>query len=109
MLGAVTAESTYSVLAKKVDLPTAKRIERLELAGHRRGPRQPAHLPAGELAAQVIGAVGAENEGLTGLEDGEESVLQRHRRRTADRHRRQRRTDPARNHPAKPRTAKTSS
>jgi cell division protein FtsI (penicillin-binding protein 3) len=75
VLGAVTAESTYEVLAKKVELPTAKRIERLELQGIGQDPDSRRTYPQGELAAQVIGVVGSENEGLTGLEQGEESVL----------------------------------
>jgi len=75
VLGEVTAESTYSVLAKKVDLPTAKRIERLGLAGIGEDPDSRRTYPQGELAGQVLGSVGAENEGLTGLEAGEESAL----------------------------------
>jgi len=75
VLGLVSAEGTYSVLAKKVDLPTAKRIERLDLAGIGQDPDSRRTYPQGELAAQAIGAVGVENEGLTGLEAGEESVL----------------------------------
>jgi cell division protein FtsI/penicillin-binding protein 2 len=75
VLGDVTAESTYSVLAHKVDLPTAKRIERLDLQGIGQDPDSRRTYPQGVLAAQVIGAVGSENQGLTGLEAGEESVL----------------------------------
>jgi cell division protein FtsI/penicillin-binding protein 2 len=75
VLEEVSAETTYSVLAHKVDLPTAQRIERLELPGIGQDPDSRRTYPQGELAAQVIGAVGAENEGLTGLEVGEESVL----------------------------------
>jgi len=75
VLGAVTAETTYSVLAKQVSLPTAKRIERLELQGIGEDPDSRRTYPQGELAAQVIGAVGSENQGLTGLELGEEDVL----------------------------------
>jgi cell division protein FtsI/penicillin-binding protein 2 len=75
VLGAVTAETTYSVLAKQVPLPTAKRIERLELQGIGEDPDSRRTYPQGELAAQVIGAVGSENQGLTGLELGEEDVL----------------------------------
>ncbi len=75
VLSEVTAESTYSVLAHKVDLPTAQRIARLELQGIGQDPDSRRTYPQGEVAAQVIGAVGAENEGLTGLEAGEESVL----------------------------------
>ena len=75
VLGAVTGETTYSVLAKKVDLPTAKRIERLDLQGIGQDPDSRRTYPQGDLAGQVIGAVGSENQGLTGLELGEESVL----------------------------------
>jgi cell division protein FtsI/penicillin-binding protein 2 len=74
-LSAVTAESTYSVLARKVDLPTAQRIARLELPGIGQDPDSNRTYPQGEMAAQVIGVVGSENQGLTGLEEGEESVL----------------------------------
>ena len=75
VLAAVTAEATYSVLAKQVELPTAKRIERLHLQGIGQDPDSRRIYPQGELAAQVIGAVGTEGEGLTGLERGEEDVL----------------------------------
>jgi cell division protein FtsI/penicillin-binding protein 2 len=75
VLDAVSAEATYSVLAKKVDLPTAKRIERLDLAGIGQDPDSRRTYPQGDMAGQVLGSVGAENEGLTGLEAGEESAL----------------------------------
>jgi cell division protein FtsI/penicillin-binding protein 2 len=75
VLSEVTAESTYSVLAHKVDLPTAKRIERLQLQGIGQDPDSRRTYPQGDLASQVIGVVGSENEGLTGLEQGEESTL----------------------------------
>lgn len=75
VLADVTAETTYSVLAKEVDLPTAKRIERLELQGIGQDPSSRRTYPQGDLAAQVIGVVGSEGKGLDGLEMGEESVL----------------------------------
>jgi cell division protein FtsI (penicillin-binding protein 3) len=75
VLSQVTAETSYSALAHEVDLPTAARISRLELPGIGQDPDSRRTYPQGELAAQVIGAVGAENEGLTGLEHGKESVL----------------------------------
>jgi cell division protein FtsI/penicillin-binding protein 2 len=71
----LTAESSYSVLAHTVDLPTARRIARLELPGIGQDPDSRRIYPQGKLAAQVIGAVGSESQGLTGLEAGEESVL----------------------------------
>jgi len=75
VLGEITAETTYSALAHEVELPTAKRIARLELPGIGQDPDSRRTYPQGELAAQVIGAVGSENQGLTGLEASEDSVL----------------------------------
>ena len=75
VLADVTAESSYSALAHQVDLPTAKRIERLGLQGIGEDPDSRRTYPQGDLAAQAIGAVGSENQGLGGLEQGEESVL----------------------------------
>ncbi len=75
VLSEVTAETTYSVLAHQVDLPTAKRIERLGLQGIGQDPDSRRTYPQGTLAAQVLGVVGSEDQGLNGLEEGEESVL----------------------------------
>jgi cell division protein FtsI (penicillin-binding protein 3) len=75
VLKSLTEESGFSYVAKKVDVPTAARIERLELPGIGELPDSRRTYPQGDLAGQVIGAVGSENEGLTGLEMGEESVL----------------------------------
>ena len=75
LLEALTVESGFSYLARKVDLPTAARVERLEIAGIGELPDTLRTYPQGALAGQVVGAVGTENEGLTGLEAGEESVL----------------------------------
>jgi cell division protein FtsI/penicillin-binding protein 2 len=75
VLKSLTEESGFSYVAKKVDVPTAARIERLELPGIGELPDSRRTYPQGDLAGQVIGAVGSENEGLTGLEAGEDSVL----------------------------------
>jgi len=75
VLKSLTEESGFSYVAKKVALPAAARVERLELAGIGELPDSRRTYPQGDLAAQTIGAVGSENEGLTGLEVGEESVL----------------------------------
>ena len=71
----LTADSGFSYVAKKVDVPTAARIDRLELPGIGHLPDSRRTYPQGEMAAQVIGAVGDDNQGLTGLEAGEDSVL----------------------------------
>jgi cell division protein FtsI/penicillin-binding protein 2 len=75
VLEALTAESGFSYLAQKVDLATAAQVEALELEGVGQLPDSRRAYPQGEMAAQVIGAVGSENQGLTGLEAGEEAVL----------------------------------
>jgi cell division protein FtsI (penicillin-binding protein 3) len=75
LLGELTAETGYSPLAHEVELPAAKRIERLELAGIGEDPDSRRTYPQGDLAGQVVGSVGTEGKGLTGLEEGEESAL----------------------------------
>src|SRR5688572_15965923 len=82
--GASTAELTealsdrssgFAYLARKVDLDTAERVERLQIEGVSTVPNSRRLYPQGELASQVIGAVGTDNQGLTGLEDAEDDVL----------------------------------
>jgi cell division protein FtsI/penicillin-binding protein 2 len=75
VLESLTAESGFSYVARKVPLPAAARVARLGLEGIGELPDSRRTYPQGDLAAQTIGAVGTENEGLTGLEAGEESVL----------------------------------
>jgi cell division protein FtsI (penicillin-binding protein 3) len=68
-------ESGFTYLARKVDLPTADRVRKLKLDGIDLLPDSRRVYPQGELAAQVIGSVGVDNQGLTGLEAGEDAVL----------------------------------
>lgn len=75
VLEALTAESGFSYLAHKVSLETAARVKALRLEGIGELPDSRRTYPQGDMAGQVIGAVGSENQGLTGLEAGEESVL----------------------------------
>jgi len=75
VLEALTAESGFSYLAHKVGLGTAAEVEALNLEGIGELPDSRRTYPQGEMAGQVIGAVGSQNQGLTGLEEGEESVL----------------------------------
>jgi cell division protein FtsI/penicillin-binding protein 2 len=75
VLEALTEESGFSYVAQRVDLGTAARIEALHLEGIGQVPDSRRTYPQGDMAGQVIGAVGSENQGLTGLELGEESVL----------------------------------
>ncbi|MET0305488.1 MAG: penicillin-binding protein 2 [Solirubrobacterales bacterium] len=75
VLESLTEESGFAYVARKVDLPSAARVARLELPGIGELPDSRRTYPQGTLAAQTIGAVGDENQGLTGLEAGEEEAL----------------------------------
>ncbi len=75
VLESLTEESGFAYVDKEVDLPTAARVERLELAGIGQVPASKRSYPQGEMAGQTIGSVGTEGEGLTGLELGEEDAL----------------------------------
>jgi cell division protein FtsI/penicillin-binding protein 2 len=75
VLKSLTEDSGFAYVARKVDVPSAARVARLELSGIGELPDSRRTYPQGDLAAQTIGAVGDENQGLTGLEAGEDSVL----------------------------------
>lgn len=75
VLEALSAEGGFSYVAQKVDLATAAKVEALDIEGIGQLPDSRRTYPQGEMAGQVIGAVGSENQGLTGLEAGEEDIL----------------------------------
>ncbi|HET7177254.1 MAG TPA: penicillin-binding protein 2 [Solirubrobacterales bacterium] len=75
VLRSLTQPSGFSYVAHEVSIPAAARVARLHLAGIGQLPDSRRAYPQGELAAQAIGAVGTEGQGLTGLEQGENSVL----------------------------------
>jgi cell division protein FtsI/penicillin-binding protein 2 len=75
VLEALTANSGFSYVAHKVSLAEAAKVERLKLEGIGELPDSRRTYPQGEMAGQVIGAVGSENQGLIGLEAGEEATL----------------------------------
>jgi cell division protein FtsI (penicillin-binding protein 3) len=68
-------DSGFAYLARKVDLPTADRVAQLDLRGIGLLPDSRRIYPQGELAGQVIGAVGTDNQGLSGLEASQEELL----------------------------------
>ena len=68
-------ESGFAYLAREVDLVTADRVRKLHLDGIGILPDSRRVYPQGHLATQVIGAVGTENQGVTGLESGYEDVV----------------------------------
>src|SRR3954449_3604201 len=68
-------DSGFAYLARKVDPNVAAEVKQLDIPGISTVPTSKRLYPQGELAAQVIGAVGTDNQGLTGLEHSENSVL----------------------------------
>ncbi|SCF03568.1 peptidoglycan synthetase FtsI [Micromonospora purpureochromogenes] len=69
-------ESQFQYLARGVDIPKAKQIEALDLAGigtHRDERRE---VPGGDLAANLVGFVSQDMNGLEGLEARYDDVLQ---------------------------------
>ena len=68
-------DSGFAYLERKADLDEAARIRQLDLPGIGLLPDSRRIYPQGELASQVIGTVGIDNQGLTGLEASEDEVL----------------------------------
>ena len=81
---------------RRSSLSQADEVEELKIDGISTLPDSRRLYPQGALAAQVIGAVGAENEGLTGLEQAPGRHARRRQRRAGGRPRRARRADPLR-------------
>jgi cell division protein FtsI/penicillin-binding protein 2 len=75
LLKGLTANNGFSYLAHKVDVPTAEKVKQMKLAGIGTLPDSRRTYPQGNLAAQLLGAVGSDNQGLSGLEAGQQSVL----------------------------------
>ena len=67
--------SGFAYIARKVDLVEAEKIQELDLPGIGMLPDSRRIYPQGELAGQVIGTVGIDNQGLTGLESSEDGLL----------------------------------
>ncbi len=68
-------DSGFAYLVRKADLSTAERVRQLDIEGIGILPDSRRVYPEGVLAAQVIGGVGVDNQGLTGLEAGYEDLL----------------------------------
>jgi cell division protein FtsI/penicillin-binding protein 2 len=75
LLEDLTGEAGFVYLKKDVDLATAVKVEKLGIEGIEQIPGSRRTYPQGEMAGQVIGVVGSEGQGLTGIEEGENSVL----------------------------------
>jgi cell division protein FtsI (penicillin-binding protein 3) len=74
-LPALQADGTFAYVARQVDLEVAKRIEGLDLPGIGFLSVPKRYYPAGALASQVIGFVGIDGTGLSGLEQQYDSEL----------------------------------
>jgi len=68
-------DSGFAYLARKVDPNVAAEVKQLDITGISTVPTSKRLYPQGELASQVIGAVGTDNQGLTGLEQSQNDVL----------------------------------
>jgi cell division protein FtsI (penicillin-binding protein 3) len=68
LLPDLTADGTFTYIARQVEEDVAQRIERLQLPGIGSLQVPKRYYPAGSLAAQVLGFVGVDGVGLAGLE-----------------------------------------
>ncbi len=67
--------SGFAYIERKVSLDAADEVAKLDLPGIGLLPDSRRLYPQDELASQVIGSVGIDNQGLTGLEASEDEVL----------------------------------
>ena len=75
LLEPLLAQTGFEYLAKKIDLVTAAKIRRLDLAGIGILPDSRRVYPQDDDGARMIGAIGGEGEGLFGIEASENDVL----------------------------------
>jgi cell division protein FtsI (penicillin-binding protein 3) len=73
--GKLRSSSQFVYLARKVDDATAAKVKNLNQAGIYSVPESKRFLPDGDLAAPVLGAVGTDNTGLSGLEQQYDKIL----------------------------------
>src|SRR5215212_3850484 len=67
--------SGFAYLARDVDLSAAGKMRKLDLPGITTVPASRRLYPEGQLAGQVIGTVGVDGQGLSGLEGADDSLL----------------------------------
>jgi cell division protein FtsI/penicillin-binding protein 2 len=65
----------FVYLRRKIDPDKGKQIEKMKLAGIGVLSEPRRSYPQGDLAAQVIGSVGTDNYGLSGIEQEDEKIL----------------------------------
>lgn len=69
-------------IERKVDRPVAERVRALDLPGIHLLPESKRYYPMGTLAAQIIGYVGTDNQGLAGLEAHYDAAVRTEKGRT---------------------------
>jgi cell division protein FtsI (penicillin-binding protein 3) len=74
-LGRLTRDSSFSYIARKIDLDRAAAVERLGIEGIGFLEDSRRTYPSGELACQVLGFVGVDDRGLSGLENQYDPIL----------------------------------
>jgi len=67
--------TSFAYIARKVEPDVAAAVKKLDLVGVGFAPESKRYYPAGELAAPVLGFVGLDNQGLSGLETALEGTL----------------------------------
>ena len=75
LLDTLRTEGAFVYLARKVDDPVAEAVKRLDIAGVQFLDEPMRIVPSGTLAGPVIGQVGTDDEGLSGLERQFEKAL----------------------------------
>jgi cell division protein FtsI (penicillin-binding protein 3) len=70
-----SGSSGFAYVAQRVPLAVARSVRKLDLPGIATEPAARRVYPEGDLASQVVGTVGADQQGLTGLEAADNSVL----------------------------------
>jgi cell division protein FtsI (penicillin-binding protein 3) len=75
LVHAMTSDGTFVYLARQLGRSASDRVRRLALPGIGLLPTSKRSYPAGSLASQVLGFVGTDGVGLTGLELGYQDVL----------------------------------
>jgi cell division protein FtsI/penicillin-binding protein 2 len=67
--------SGFAYVARQVDLPSAERVRELNLAGITTVPSSRRVYPEGKIAAALLGTVGVDDQGLTGLEAAQQDLI----------------------------------
>jgi cell division protein FtsI (penicillin-binding protein 3) len=68
-------DSGFAYLKRKLDLAAAQQVQKMDIPGIGVIPDSRRVYPQGDLAAQALGAVGIDNQGLSGVEAQHEELL----------------------------------